>query len=272
MLQAGIALAMFCLGQTSRADDWKLVWHDEFDKDGPPDPANWNFQQGFVRNHELQWYQPQNAYCSHGVLILEGRQEHRLNPDYIPGSDDWRKSRQWIDATSACLTTRGLHEFTYGKFEIRARIDTRAGSWPAFWTLGDRGPGIGWPACGEVDIMEYYTSKVLANFGWKQNGKMKWLAVRKPLAQLTDPNWSHEFHTWTMDWDAQKIDLLLDGVLMNHLDLTQADAADTGNPFHSPVFILLDQAIGGNSGGDPSHTTFPIRYEVDWVRVYQRAN
>ncbi|HEX4084725.1 MAG TPA: glycoside hydrolase family 16 protein [Chthoniobacteraceae bacterium] len=269
ILQLGITLAIFCPAQTSRGEDWKLVWHDEFDKDGPPDPANWKFEQGFVRNHELQWYQPQNAYCANGMLILEGRREHRANPGYLAGSDDWRRKRPWIDVTSACLTTQGLHEFTYGKFEMRARVDTRAGSWPAFWTLGDR-PGVRWPACGEVDIMEFYASQVLANIGWKQAGKTMWLSEKEPVAQLSDPNWSSEFHTWTMDWEAQKIDLLLDGKLMKHLDLTRADAANEGNPFHSPAYILLDQAIGGNCGGDSAHTTFPIRYEIDWVRVYQQ--
>jgi beta-glucanase (GH16 family) len=74
-----------------------------------------------------------------------------------------------------------------------------------------------------------------------------------------------------MDWDDQKIDLRLDGQLMNHLDLADADEADQGNPFHQPVYFILNQAIGGDCGGDPTLTTFPIRYEVDWVRVYQRS-
>jgi beta-glucanase (GH16 family) len=84
--------------------------------------------------------------------------------------------------------------------------------------------------------------------------------------------WSKEFHIWTMEWDEQKIDLRLDGKLMNHLDLAKADEADRGNPFHRPVYIILNQAIGGKSGGDPSQTKFPIRFEVDWVRVYQHGN
>jgi beta-glucanase (GH16 family) len=265
-----IMLALFCMAQAARADDWKLVWHDEFDKDGPPDPANWNFEHGFVRNHELQWYQPENAVCASGTLVIEARREHRPNPGYIPGSDDWRRSRQWIDVTSACMTTRGLHEFLYGKFEMRARVDVRPGSWPAFWTLGSR-PGVRWPACGEVDIMEFYASTLLANIGWGQNYRTRWLAEKKPLSTFNDPDWSKKFHVWTMDWDENKIDLLVDGAVMKHLDLTQADHADHGNPFNQPAYILLDQAIGGDCGGDPSQTAFPIRYEVNWVRVYQRG-
>jgi len=252
-------------------NDWKLVWHDEFDTNGPPDPANWNFERGFVRNHELQWYQPENAFCTNGLLVIEARPEHKRNPNYVADSTDWKTRREWIDFTSASLTSRRLREFTYGKFEMRARIDTRSGSWPAFWTLGAT-PHIGWPACGEVDIMEYYTGKVLANIGYGLDGKIKWSSIKQPLAGLGGDAWSKAFHIWTMEWDDQKIDLLLDGKLVNHLDLATADNADEGNPFHDPVYFILNQAIGGDCGGDATTTTFPVRYEIDWVRVYQRGH
>lgn len=249
------------------ADAWKLVWHDEFDTNGPPDPANWNYERGFVRNQELQWYQPENAFCTNGLLVIEAQRDHKSNPNFVTNSANWKTSREWIDYTSASITSRRLRAFKYGKFEMRARIDTRSGSWPAFWTLGVQ-PGIGWPACGEVDIMEFYTNNVLANFGYSLDRKTKWLAVRKPVAELGGDAWSKEFHTWTMEWDEKKIDLRLDGQRMNHLELADADKADRGNPFHRPVYLILNQAIGAN-GGDPSRTTFPIRFEVDWVRVYQ---
>jgi beta-glucanase (GH16 family) len=248
---------------------WKLVWADEFNTNGAPDPANWNYEHGFVRNQELQWYQPENAFCTNGLLIIEARPEHKRNPNYVAGSGNWKTSREWIDYTSASLTTRRLRQFQYGKFEMRARIDTRLGSWPAFWTLGAT-PRIGWPACGEVDIMEFYTGTVLANFGYGLDGKTEWSAVKKPVVQLGGEAWSNKFHLWTMEWDEQKIDLLLDGKLMNRLDLASADKADRGNPFHRPVYLILNQAIGA-TGGDPSQTKFPIRFEVDWVRVYQRS-
>jgi beta-glucanase (GH16 family) len=221
-----------------------------------------------VRNNELQWYQPENAVCTNGLLLIEARREHKPNPDYSSNNPNWRADRRWIEYTSASLTSRRLQEFTCGKFEMRARIDTRLGSWPAFWTLGDT-PGVGWPACGEVDIMEYYTGKVLANIGYGLNGHIKWSSIRKPIADLGGEAWSKQFHTWSMEWDPQKIDLLLDGTLMNHLELDSADNADHGNPFHSPVYFILNQAIGGECGGDPAQTDFPVRYEIDWVRVYQ---
>ncbi len=252
------------------AADWQLVWADEFNTDGPPDPANWNYERGFERNHELQWYQPENAFCTNGLLVIEARREEKPNPNYSAGSADWKKNRAQIDYTSASLTTRRLREFTYGKFEMRARIDPRRGSWPAFWTLGAT-PRIGWPAGGEIDIMEYYTGTVLANFGYSLDRKIKWNTVKKPLAELGGEAWAREFHLWTMEWDEEKIVLRLDGAVLNQLDLTEADKADHGNPFRRPQYLLLNQAIGGDCGGDPAQTRFPVRFEVDWVRVYQRG-
>ena len=252
-------------------ENWKLVWADEFNINGAPDPANWNYEHGFARNNEAQWYQPENAFCTNGLLVIEARRETKSNPHYVAGSTDWRKERKTIEYTSASLTTRHLREFKYGKFELRARIDTRSGSWPAFWTLGAERGHTRWPACGEVDIMEFYTGTVLANFGYQSDHQIKWLAAKKPLAEFNDPAWTEKFHTWTMLWDEQKMDLLLDGQLMNHLDLATADNADSGNPFHRSVYLLLNQAIGGDSGGDPAPTTFPVKFEVDWVRVYQRG-
>jgi len=264
-------LCWFTLPAATATNEWQLVWSDEFNTNGAPNPANWNFEHGFVRNHELQWYQPENAFCTNGLLVIEARTEHKPNPNYETNSSDWRRERPWIDCTSASLTSRRLHAFTYGKFEMRARIDTRLGSWPAFWTLGAT-PRMRWPACGEIDIMEFYTGTVLANFGWQLDGQTKWLSVKKPLKNFGGEQWSKNFHIWTMEWTTNKIDLLLDGQLMNRLNLADADNADRGNPFHRSEYIILNQAIGGDCGGDVSQTKFPIRYEIDWVRVYQRGN
>lgn len=143
--------------------DYELVWHDEFDKDGRPDPAKWNYEHGFVRNKEAQWYQPENAYCKDGMLIIEGRKEKHANPHYDPEGKNWQTARKEAEYTSASLTTRGKFSWLYGRFEIRARFSPREGMWPAFWTLGVKEK---WPMCGEIDIMEYYQSTYLANLCW----------------------------------------------------------------------------------------------------------
>ncbi len=97
-----------------QSEGWKLVWADEFDKDGPPDPRNWTYETGFVRAKEYQWYQPDNARCQDGLLVIEGRSERKPNPSYEPNSKDWRKKREYADYTSASLTTKGLHSWLYG--------------------------------------------------------------------------------------------------------------------------------------------------------------
>jgi beta-glucanase (GH16 family) len=252
------------------SDGYKLVWADEFDKAGPPDPCNWTYERGFVRNEELQWYQPENARCENGLLIIEGRREQKLNPRYRADGKSWRESRQYAEYTSASLTTRGLHQWMYGRLEMRGRIDTRPGLWPAFWTLGVEGE---WPGCGEIDIMEYYRGMLLANVAWA--GQQRWAAVwddvKIPQTEFKDPDWSKKFHVWRMDWDADSIKLYVDDALLNSVELSKTFNKDKEgrNPLRQPHYIILNLAIGGTSGGDPANTQFPARFEVDYVRVYQ---
>ncbi len=257
--------------QSDGGTSYKLVWADEFDRSGVPDPNKWTYEKGFVRNRELQWYQPENARCESGMLIIEARRERKQNPGYKPGGENRAGGREYAEYTSASVTTRGLHSWKYGRFEMRARIDTRAGLWPAFWTLGVQGR---WPQCGEIDIMEYYRDQLLANVAWgsKQPWQAKWNDSKKPLSEFADPNWSRKFHVWRMDWDEKSINLFVDGLLLNSTDLKNTVNADSEgtNPFHQPHYIILNLAVGGTSGGDPSATEFPARFEVDYVRVYQR--
>src|SRR6266403_367204 len=104
VLQAGPLRKNAAQG-SPRPECWKLVWSDEFEKDGPPDPRNWTNETGFVRGREMQWYQPGNARCQNGLLIIEGRSERKRNPNYEPGSNLWRKRREYAEYTSASLTT-----------------------------------------------------------------------------------------------------------------------------------------------------------------------
>jgi beta-glucanase (GH16 family) len=256
-------------GQVPARPDYSLVWADEFDKDGAPDPANWTYERGFVRNQELQWYQPDNARVEHGMLVIEARRERVINPAFDAASPDWKRNRPAAEYTSASVTTRGLHTFTYGRFEMRARIDTRSGMWPAFWTVGAAGP---WPHNGEIDIMEYYRGMLLANAAWGGAARSQaiWADTRTPIATFGD-GWSQQFHVWRMDWDERAIKLFVDERLLNDVDLSRTinqDGSGT-NPFHQPHLIILNLAVGA-TGGDPAQTTFPARYEIDYVRVYER--
>jgi beta-glucanase (GH16 family) len=248
---------------------WRLVWHDEFRGARCPDPAKWSFEHGFVRNAELQWYQPSNASCDHGVLDIRAQREEspRPNPNYEPGSSDWRTSRRSAEYTSASLISK--RSFIYGRFEMRGRIDTRSGSWPAFWTLG---AGDAWPRSGEVDVFEYYRGNVLANVCRPRLTRCGWSSKTQSVDRLGGKKWSSSFHLWAMQWNARRIDLFLDGKLVNRFPVARAVDRGEPNPYvNKPLVLLLSQAIGGANGGDPSGTRFPVRFEVDYVRVYRRA-
>jgi beta-glucanase (GH16 family) len=250
-----------------------LVWNDEFNNYGKPDPANWIYEKGFVRNQELQWYQTDNANCQNGVLLIEGKREKIKNPDYLSGSTNWKSQREFAEYTSASIQSRGLRQWQFGRFEIRARIDTACGSWPAIWTLG---VSKSWPSNGEIDIMEFYRIRgiptILANFAWgtEKRGVGKWDDLKKPLSDFTsnDRDWIKKFHVWRMDWNKDSISLFLDDQFLNSVMLSQTVNPDGFNPFLQPHYILLNLALGAN-GGDPSKTKFPAKYEVDYVRVYQ---
>jgi hypothetical protein len=114
--------------------------------------------------------------------------------------------------------------------------------------------------------MEFYTGTVLANFGYGLHQKTKWLAFKKPVSDLGGESWKRNFHTWTMEWDEKKMDLLLDGELMNRLDLASADAADRGNPFHRPIYLILNQAIGCGFISAGIRTRDLQTYRVLWLK------
>ncbi len=254
---------------TTPPKGYKLVWADEFNKNGMVDTSIWQFEKGFVRNNELQWYQTQNAWCENGKLIIEARRETRPNPVYKEGSNNWKEKRKDITYTSASINTRGKKAFQYGRFEIRAKIIAQPGLWPAIWTLGTHKE---WPWNGEIDIMEYYKGDILANVatGTAERYKAKWFTTKKPYTSFNDPDWDKSFHTWRMDWDEHFIRLYVDDLLLNEIRLSDAVNPDGSNPFQQPHYLLLNLAIGGDNGGDPSNTPFPSRYEVDYVRVYQK--
>ncbi len=248
---------------------YRLAWHDEFDRDGRPNPRYWGCEHGFVRNHEAQWYQPENAFCRDGRLIIQARRQRVKNPDYR-ADGDWRQRRQFAEYTSAALSTRGKRAWQFGLFAMRARLDTRPGLWPAWWMLGISKP---WPACGEIDIMEYYAGHVNANVAWQNAaGRAQWVSKFTPVGGPHDPFWAKRFHLWVMDWQPSYIRLYMDGTLYNHIDLTRTldPRFNNFNPFHQPAYMILDLAVGGRSGGNPAGTRFPGYFEVDYIRVYQR--
>lgn len=251
-------------------DGYQLVWNDEFSVNGAPNEKNWNYETGFVRNLENQWYQKENAYCAAGFLIIEAKKERRINPHFVSNDHpDWIKKRDSIKVTSSCLITRGKHSWQYGRFEIRAKIPVVKGMWPAFWTLGVKG---NWPANGEIDIMEYYAEKMLANVAWKSNKEgTEWDSETIMLSDFKE-NWADEFHVWRMDWDAHSIKLYVDDQLLNETSVkeTMQRVNQKILPFQQPHYLLVNLAVGGINGGDFINDSFPSKYMIDYIRVYQK--
>ena len=283
LLSLLVAMSSLCTAQTERT----LVWSDEFDIAGPLNESDWNFEHGFVRNYELQWYQEDNAICRDGCLIITARHEQVKNPNYVkvdnsnPNSPrrrrpDWRQQREYAEYTSASVNTRGKREFLYGTLEVRARIPVLEGAWPAIWTLGSQWH---WPSCGEIDVMEYYrindVPHILANAAWgNDNNQAVWNSKAIPFTHFTDldPDWEQKFHVWRMEWQPEYLRIYLDDELLNDIDLSKTINGTYGegkNPFHTPQYFLLNLAIGGQHGGDPAPEKYPLRYEIDYIRFYQ---
>jgi beta-glucanase (GH16 family) len=249
---------------------YKLIWFDEFNTDGAPDTLNWRFENGFVRNEETQWYQKENAVCQDGFLIITGKKDQKPNPNFKAGSTNWKTKREFIKYTSASLVMKKEHAFQYGKLEVRARIDAQTGLWPAIWTVGTSGE---WPSNGEVDVMEFYSSSILANFAIadKERYKAIWDGVSVKLDSLGGKKWADQFHIWTLEWNENEMKIFVDDVLLNSIDLTQTiNKSDGKNPFRQPHYVLLNLAMGGNRGGSLANTILPSKYLIDYVRIYQK--
>nr|WP_308571385.1 glycoside hydrolase family 16 protein [uncultured Prevotella sp.] len=266
-------------------DGMTLVWSDEFNGTGRPDTTKWQFETGFCRNHEDQWYQENNAYLDgKGALVIEGRKERVLNPAYQSGNTDWRATRQYAEYTSASMQSKYIYK--YGKVVVRAKVPVASGSWPAIWQVGNTWE---WPLGGEIDMMEYYPFEgkpaIHANFCWSSNEKWSsnWKSVAKPLSYFTDKDkdWIDKYHIWTLDWNEDSLKISLDGELLNEISTTKTVNGNGGgaagghqNPFSNEIssfgdLIWLNLALGGDNGGKIDDSAFPIKYYIDYVRVYQ---
>ena len=250
----------------------KLVWHDEFNKPGKPNSNNWSFESGFLRNKEIQWYQEDNATVKDGCLVIEGRRERVINPKVDTTSKESDRLT-YTDYTSSSLRSIGKQEWIFGRFEIRARIDTSMGSFPAIWIHGSERP---WPGSGEIDIMEFNRVKKFPTLNaavitqLNDKGNPRYNMLMKPLSDFTveDPDFVKKFHVWRLDWNKDSLKIYIDDKLLKAVPLSATIGPDGFSPFTRPQFLWLNLALG-SWGGDPTNTKFPILFEVDYARVYQ---
>jgi beta-glucanase (GH16 family) len=246
-----VLILLSCIMQTN-AQNWKLVWSDEFNYNGLPDTAKWGNETGFIRNNELQYYTKQrieNSRVFNGNLMIIGRKESFKNANY----------------TSASLVTDNKNSWTYGKVEARMKLPKGQGMWPAFWMLGQNIHSVGWPKCGEIDIMEHINNEDLLH------GTLHWFNEKHVSSGGTTPCDVTKFHSYSIEWDKESIKLMLDG--KKYWELNIKDGINSTEEFHKPHYIILNLAIGGDWPKNPDQSTvFPDTMYVDYVRVYQSLN
>ncbi|MCX7876698.1 MAG: family 16 glycosylhydrolase [Melioribacteraceae bacterium] len=233
------------------SQSWKLIWSDEFD--GPTiNSSFWTFEIGTGTNgwgnNELQYYtsRTENAKIENGMLVITAHQEPYSGRNY----------------TSARMKTQGKKSFKYGKIEAKMKLPVGKGSWPAFWMLGDNITFVGWPKCGEIDIMEHVNNDpaVYGTIHYDNNGHVSRGGNKN--VDVTD------FHLYSIEWDANTIKWFVDGV--QYYSVFIVNGINSTEEFHNPFFIILNLAIGGNWPGSPDGTMqFPIYMYVDYVRVYE---
>ncbi len=228
-----------------------LIWSEEFNTAGAPDASKWGYDIGTGSNgwgnNELQYYtnRPENVIISNGTLKITAKKENFSGSAY----------------TSTRLLSKDKFSFKYGKVEARAKLPVGSGTWPAIWMLGNNISTVGWPACGEIDIMEhvgrqqnkiYGTLHYPGRFGGNADG-----------ATIDIPNVSTEFQKYTMEWTPTFIKISVNDVVFFTFNNTST------TPFNQNFFLILNVAMGGSFGGaiDPAFVSSTL--EIDYVRVYQ---
>jgi beta-glucanase (GH16 family) len=260
------AMALLLVPAVGGAEEWKLVWSDEFDYQGLPDPNKWGYEEGFVRNNEAQYYtkaRKENARVENGVLIIEGRKEQFANAGYNPDAKSGSRSRATAEYTAASLITKNKADWTFGRVEVRAKLPQGKGVWPAIWMLGTKG---GWPAGGEIDIMEFVghmPDYVHATVHYQKEGKHQSSGSKLKVDRPFD-----DFHVYAVEWFPDHMDFYFDQTKYHTFAIEQADNGKE-NPFRKPQYLLINLAIGGGWGGAIDPSIFPQKYLIDYVRVYK---
>ncbi len=256
MKSSAFMFLFFFLSISSFCQEWQLSWSDEFEYEGLPDKSKWDYEEGKIRNNESQYYtreRLENARVEDGMLVIEA-----ISEPY-----------QGAKHTSASVITKGKRDFLYGRLEIRAKLPTGVGMWPAIWMLGNNISEVGWPACGEIDIMEnvgYDPDSIHANVHTqaynhvKKTNKGARIMVRAPYK---------DFHIYTVEWFEDRMDFYVDDQKYFTFD-NEGKTSDEW-PFDQPHYLILNIAVGGAWGGryGIDESIFPQQMLVDYVRYYE---
>ena len=251
------------------AGRWELVWHDEFDSDAI-DEQKWNkllWKPGWV-NNELQAYTDRdtNLFIRDGRLVIRGL----IEPGYA-GTDHTGTDYN-ADFTSGRMNTVGLATWTYGRFDIRARVPKGRGSWPAIWMLGANISTAGWPHCGEIDIMEhvgYDDGNIHASIHTTDYNHM--IGTQRS-GQVTVQTATDSFHVYSLEWDSTYIRYMVNNDPYFFI-YNDSNGNENRWPFDNPHYMILNLAIGGDWGGVQGidNSAFPMEMEVDFVRAFKKS-
>jgi beta-glucanase (GH16 family) len=257
-LRSSVACAVQQMNRPAESfdDKWELVWADEFNYSGLADDSKWSYETGFIRNNEKQYYtkaRTENARVGDGVLTIEARKEQYDKAEY----------------TSASLHTRRKAEWVYGRIEVRAKIPTGKGMWPAIWMLGTNISQVGWPTCGEIDIMEnvgYDPETICANVHTKSYNHVK--GTGKGSKIKADAPWDG-YHIYAVEWYADRMDFFFDD--QKYFTFNNEGTGNDVWPYDKPHYLILNAAIGGSWGGQKGidDSIFPQKYCIDYVRVFK---
>ncbi len=259
-----------------RSDDWKLSWSDEFDYEGGPDPERWEIDRWPARvvNDEDQAYtdRERNLRVKDGKLVIEAHKESFDNAEY----------------TSARIHTRGKGDFLYGRFEVRAKLPSGMGSWPAIWMLpsspfkyatkckeGDVWQGSAecdaWPNSGEIDIMEHVGYEMGHVHGTVHNEAYYWAKWEQRKGRILLDDVDQKYHVYSLEWSPERIDAFVDDTL--YFTYVNENNGWQSWPYDHPFHLIINIAVGGmwgRAGGGIDDSIFPQQLLVDYVRVYER--
>lgn len=248
--------------QDTTRQGWTLVWSDEFNVDGLPDSKKWGYDlgDGGWGNNEKQYYsafRKENARVEDGKLIIEAQRDNYLGHEY----------------TSARLVTKGKGDWTYGRFEIRAKLPYGRGTWPAIWMLPtkwDLGNGS-WPDNGEIDIMEHVGYDPGVIHGSIHCNKYYWRINTQKTATIKYADAMNAFHNYVLEWDADEMRIYVDET--QYFTFKNENKGWEYWPFFKDFHLILNIAVGGDWGGAQGidNTIFPQKMEFEYVRVYKKA-
>jgi beta-glucanase (GH16 family) len=232
----------------------QLIWSEEFNAN-KLDKNVWNYKLGLGHNYEEQYYtsRNKNIKIEDGHLVIEARKEDYKDSEY----------------TSARINTFGKQHFKYGRIEISAKLPKGNGTWPAIWMLGENRARDGYPACGEIDIMEHVGKSPSEIHGAIHFPKIDNKELISSSKMFALPLSSDTFNTYAIEWDENSITYFVDDVSYHCFKIEDAEREGRENIFKKPFYLIINLALGGKWAGEIDDTIFPARFYVDYIRYYK---